>query len=227
MRRCRGCPRPRTVRRPTCRRRHRCADRRTAAPRGRRARPRCRTGRAATAAGRGRPGPCRGPSRSMRWSTVAVVASSSANRVALTVGRQAAAATARRRSSAHARPVGPREGRRVGPRNGVRAGCDSQLSGTGAGGTTGVEQRRVGGVRGDRSGPREAVQRDDEVVDGAGARHVQQAAPLGVAHLLVERLEVLVDLVAMLVRDRPGVAVPHDGVRVGRRAVWWSDPRRR
>ena len=112
-------------------------------------------------------------------------------------------------------PVGPREGRRVGPRNGVRAGCDSQLSGTGVGGTTGVEQRRVGGVRGDRSGPREAVQRDHQVIDGAGARHVQQAPPLGIAHLLVERLEVFVDLVAMLVRDRPGVAVPHDGVRVG------------
>ncbi len=39
----------------------------------------------------------------------------------------------------------------------------------------------------------DAMKRHDEVVDGPCARDVQQAPPLCVAHLLVDRLEVLVD----------------------------------
>ena len=70
-----------------------------------------------------------------------------------------------------------------------------------------------------------AVQRDDEVVDGAGAGDIEQTAAFGVAHLLVDRLEVLEDRIgALRVRDRPGIGVPHDRVARRRASAWSSCP---
>ena len=71
----------------------------------------------------------------------------------------------------------------------VRAGLRQHGGARGGGGAVGGRLRL-------------AVQRDDEVVDGPGARHVQQAPALGVAHLLVERLELLEQL-ALAVGERP------------------------
>ena len=100
--------------------------------------------------------------------------------------------SARARSASHVAGVGPRQLERLGRRRGA--------SGVGRA----VERPRARGRRAPASAStvalvalavpsvdvlRLAVQRHDEVVDGPGAGDVQQAPALGVAHLLVERLE--------------------------------------
>ena len=60
------------------------------------------------------------------------------------------------------------------------------------------------------------MERHDEVVDRTRARDVEQPPPLGVAHLLVDRLELVVDVVAISAGERPCPGWPHDA---GRRAA--------
>ncbi len=54
------------------------------------------------------------------------------------------------------------------------------------------------------------MQRHDEVIDGAGACHVEQAPALGVAHLFVDRLVVDEHPVVALAGEHPRVGVPDD-----------------
>ena len=70
-----------------------------------------------------------------------------------------------------------------------------------------------------------AMQRHHEVVDGPGARHVQQPPPLGVAHLFVERLERLEDRVVTLGQRPRAVRRPHRAIR-RLPDSGWSDRRR-
>ncbi len=57
------------------------------------------------------------------------------------------------------------------------------------------------------------MERHDEVVDRTRARDVEQPPPLGVAHLLVDRLELVVDVVAISAGEGPRPGWPHDASR--------------
>ena len=198
--RARRCPPPRTAPRRARRCRRRWRGRRPAARRARPGRPPCRSGRAATAAGRGRRRPW--PVRRRRCRRRRSAAPPSASSPAIAVGQprwrwSPSAPTprpiARARSALPLGDVGPRQLERVGRRS-ARAASAAPSSGVGA-----VAERRRASASTVALGRLRravgvdvlglAVQRHDEVVDGAGAGDVQQAAALGVAHLLVERLD--------------------------------------
>ncbi len=57
------------------------------------------------------------------------------------------------------------------------------------------------------------MERHDEVVDRTCACDVEQPPPLGVAHLLVDRLELVVDVVAISAGEGPCPGRPHDASR--------------
>ena len=126
-------------------------------------------------------------------------ARSSASRVALIVDRIDARARVAVRSSAQPLRIGPRQLERVarsdGDRGDRRRRAPRRRSPvTGPAGRPAARRWCLARCRPEGTA---AVERHDEMVDRPRAGDVQQAASLGVAHLLVDRLEVVVHPVAL------------------------------